>query len=134
MSDSTRVIDGLFDDDGLIGGECSTCDRRHFPKAGHCPWCGAAGPAEVRLSTEGSVWASTTVNAAPPGYIGPVPFGFGVVSLPADGLQVVTRLTTSTGDAPEVGVGDVVRFTTDDVGDGKVAWAFAPVPTAGGGS
>jgi uncharacterized OB-fold protein len=121
MSETTRVVEGLFDDEGLIGGACGACGRRHFPKAGYCPWCGVAEPAEVRLSVGGTVWACTTVNAAPPGYDGPVPFGFGVVSLPDDGLQVVTRLV---GDG--LSVGDAVRFTTDEVGDGKVAWAFGP--------
>lgn len=120
MSETAPVVEGMFDDDGLIGGACEACGRRHFPLAGTCPWCGTAGPTRARLSAAGQVWAGTTVHTAPPGYDGPVPFGFGVVELADDGLQVVTLLT---GDPA---VGDAVRFTTTLVGNGILAWAFAP--------
>ena len=120
MSETGWVIEGLFDADGLIGGSCAACGRRHFPLAGWCPWCGAAAPTECRLSSEGTVWACTTVNAAPPGYEGPVPFGFGVVELPDDGLQVVTLLA----DHDRVQVGDAVRFAPVSVGDGVASWGF----------
>lgn len=126
MSETTWVVEGLFDAEGLIGGSCGSCDRRHFPKAGWCPWCGAEGPVEQRLSTDGTVWACTTVNAAPPGYEGPVPFGFGVVELPADGLQVVTLLA----DHDRVQVGDAVRFAPVEVGDGVASWGFEPTGVA----
>ena len=125
MSETVPVVDGLFDEDGLVGGACDACTRRHFPPAAHCPWCGAAAVTEVRLSTEGSVWSWTTVGNAPPGYDGPVPFGFGVVTLPADGLRVVTLLTET--DPDRLQVGQAVRFTTVSVGEGTSSWAFAPV-------
>lgn len=119
------VVEGLFDEHGLLGGECAGCRRRHFPMAPTCPWCGAAGSVEVRLATEGRLWASTAVRTAPPGYDGPVPYGFGVVELPADGLHVVTLLTES--DPASLHEGDAVQYTTMDVGGGASAWAFAPV-------
>ena len=40
---------------------------------------------EVRLSDVGRLWAWTAVTAAPPGYEGPVPYGFGIVELEAEG-------------------------------------------------
>jgi uncharacterized OB-fold protein len=131
MSETRWVVDGLFDADGLIGGACGACDRRHFPLAGWCPWCGAAEPSEARLSSEGTVWACTTVNAAPPGYEGPVPFGFGVVGLPDDGLQVITLLA----EHDTVRVGDAVRFAPVTVGDGVSSWGFEPAgsPVDGAG-
>ena len=92
MSDAEPVQPGLFSEAGLIGGECASCGRRHFPRATICPWCGHGEVTEVTLSSEGTLWGWTAVNAAPPGYEGPVPYGFGVVELPADGIQVVTRL------------------------------------------
>ena len=110
----------LFDADGLIGGACAACERRHFPVAAWCPWCGAAGATEVRLSTEGTLWAWTAVLAPPPGYQGEVPYGFGVVELPADGLRVITRLTESDVDA--LSFGQPMRFVA---GDG--AWEFEPL-------
>jgi uncharacterized OB-fold protein len=127
MSDVTPVVEGLFDDDGLIGGSCGACARRHFPRAAHCPWCGVTGPETVRLSTNGRVWAWTAVQTAPPGYEGPVPFGFGVVELPDDELRVVTLLTEP--DPAQLAEGDEVRFTVVPVGGGRTSWGFAPVPT-----
>jgi len=127
MSELAPVSDGLFDADGLIGGACGTCEERHFPRAGHCPWCGAASVSTVRLSSEGTLWSWTAVQTAPPGYEGSVPFGFGVVDLPADGLQVVTLLTES--DPELLHVGDAMHFTTVPVGEGVSSWAFAPSAT-----
>ncbi len=124
MSELTPVHDGLFDDEGLIGGSCPACGLRHFPLAGHCPWCGGATVASVRLSTEGRLWSWTAVHTAPPGYEGPVPFGFGVVDLPGDGLQVVALLTES--DPDRLAVGQAMSFTTVAVGDGISSWAFSP--------
>jgi uncharacterized OB-fold protein len=78
----------------------------------------------VRLSDQGTVWAATVVTAAPPGYTGPVPYGFGVVELPADSLRIVTRFTGP------VAPGDPVRYTVATIdGDGDAAtttWAFTP--------
>lgn len=119
----------LFTDDGLLGGLCPACDRKHFPRSEWCPWCGAEGATEVVLSTEGRLWAWTVVKAPPPGYLGEVPFGFGVVDLPADGLQVVTRLTTT--DVGALSVGDPMCFTTEPIGEHHRVWAFAPVVVAG---
>ena len=120
-----RVVDGYFDDDGLIGGECTSCSRRHFPVSASCPWCGADAVVEARLSTEGTVWAQTVVNNPPPGYVGPVPYGFGVVELPADGLQVISLIQGAEDAGPgSIAVGDPVRFIPIDVGEGIVSWGF----------
>jgi uncharacterized OB-fold protein len=118
----------LFSDDGLLGGQCPACDRRHFPRSQWCPWCGAEGATEVVLSDEGRLWAWTTVHAPPPGYLGEVPFGFGVVDLPADGLQVVTRITETDIDALELG--QPMRYVVEPVGEHHRTWAFAPAPGA----
>jgi uncharacterized OB-fold protein len=67
------------------------------------------------------------VTAAPPGYRGPVPFGFGVVEL-GERLRVITRLTEP--DAAALHAGQSMRLVVDEVGedeDGAVtSWAFAP--------
>jgi uncharacterized OB-fold protein len=116
------VHPGLFTEAGLIGGQCGACGRRHFPLAGLCPWCGSDEVSEVLLSSEGTLWGWTAVTAAPPGYDGPVPYGFGVVSLPTDGLQVVTRLVEA--DPATLQRDDAMRFTTVPLSDGTVTWAF----------
>lgn len=142
------VHDGLFDldDDGgitLVGGSCVTCDRPHFPLLDTCPLCGATTVTLLRLSRTGTLWGWTAVTAAPPGYDGPVPFGFGVVELP-EGLRVVTRLTEADPDVltfgqPMAVVADVVATRPAEPGEGAeraetvdevVAWAFAPTPDA----
>lgn len=128
----TPVVDGYFDEDGLIGGACGACGRRHFPRGAHCPWCGAAAPDEVRLSPEGRLWSWTSVGTAPPGYVGPVPFGFGVVELPVDGLAVVTLLTEA--DPTRLREGHAMAFTVVEVGEGATSWAFRPAPEEAGSS
>lgn len=113
-------MEGLFDGEGLIGGSCSTCDRRHFPLGHWCPWCGNETTTEVRLSTEGTLWAWTSVVAPPPGYEGEVPYGFGVVELPTDGLRVISRLTES--DPAALSFGQAMRFRA-----AAGWWEFEPV-------
>jgi uncharacterized OB-fold protein len=112
-----------FSEDGLVGGQCDSCRRRHFPDTEHCPWCGGADVGQVALSRTGLLWGWTTVTAPPPGYEGPVPFGFGVVELPVDGLRVISRLTVA--DPAALRAGQPVAYTVVDLA-GRLAWAFAP--------
>ena len=51
-----------------------------------------------------------------------MPYGFGVVELPDDGLRVVTRLTEPDPSALEVGA--PMRFTVVPLVAGVVTWAF----------
>jgi len=108
---------GLFEVDAagtlrLIAGRCPACARLHFPAAADCPYCSQAGCVQERLGGEGKVWVATVVRSAPPGYAGPVPYGFGVVEL-AEGVRVVTRLLP--GDEP-LAPGTPVRAVADEVG------------------
>jgi len=123
-TEAIPVQEGLFTAAGLVGGECDACGRRHFPLAPTCPWCGRDAVAEVMLSTEGTLWAWTAVTAPPPGYAGEVPYGFGVVELPADHLRVVTRLTEA--DPGRLRAGMPVRFTVVAVAEGLTTWGFEP--------
>lgn len=94
------VLDGSFETDPprLLGTRCAACDRVAFPPHGTCPYCGADRCRPVRLGPSGRLWAWTVVQTRPPGYDGPVPYGFGVVELP-EGVRVVTRLTLPLTDA-----------------------------------
>jgi uncharacterized OB-fold protein len=122
---SERIADGLFDDEGLIGGACGRCAQRHFPLAATCPWCGGDAVTSVTLSTSGTLWAWTAVNAPPPGYEGDVPYGFGVVELANDGLRVITRLTEP--DPSRLAEGMTMRFVVVELSTGKSMWAYERV-------
>jgi uncharacterized OB-fold protein len=126
------VREGLFADgpDGphLLGSRCRECGRSHFPRQDRCPYCSATGAEPVELSPTGTLWAFTAVNAPPPGYLGEVPYGFGVVELD-DGLRVITRLTEP--DPAKLSLGQPMRLVlellhTDDEGRSVVTYAFAP--------
>jgi uncharacterized OB-fold protein len=124
------VHDGLFvggAEPHLIGATCRTCGREHFPTTSTCPYCGSRDVEAGPLPTVGRLWAWTAVTAAPPGYGGPVPYGFGVVEL-GDSLRLVTRITEP--DVAALRVGQEMHLVLDEVGerDGQavVSWAFAP--------
>ena len=118
----------LADDGGLtlLGGYSPSSRLHHFPQMATCPYTGADDVEPARLPDRGTLWAWTAVTAAPPGYTGPVPFGFGVVEL-TGGLRVVTRITEADPAAltfamPMRLVADVIAV--DDDGTEVVAWAF----------
>jgi uncharacterized OB-fold protein len=128
------IHDGLFElgDDGsitLVGGYSPTSRRHHFPLLDVCPYSGADDVERTLLSRAATLWAWTGVTAAPPGYAGTVPYGFGVVELVTERLRVVTRITVADPGSLSLGqpmalVADVVGV--DDTGAELVAWAFAP--------
>ncbi len=80
------------------------------------------------MSPTGRLWAWTAVTTAPPGYRGPVPYGFGVVELP-EGIRVVTRLTEA--DPARLWADQPMRLVVTDLhvdqdGTTVTAPAFAP--------
>lgn len=111
----------------LRAGRCRACGRHHFPAAEDCPYCGGGQVDEAALAGDGRLWAWTAVTSAPPGYQGPVPYGFGVVELP-EGLRVVGRLTEP--DPSRLRLGQAMRLVTEAVpgpdGEPMTVWAFQP--------
>ncbi len=125
------IAPGLFELDEvgsitLVGGWSHLSGHHHFPLGPVCPFTGADDVERVLLPRDGRLWAWTAVTHPPPGYAGPVPYGFGVVELDAIGLRVVTRLTEP--DPARLVEGQRMTLVTDDLGDGVATWAFAPVP------
>ena len=125
------VAPGLFELDGdgsitLIGGFSHVSGRHHFPLGPVCPFTGADDVAAVPLPRDGHLWAWTAVTHAPPGYDGPIPYGFGVVELDGIGLRVVSRLTEP--DPSRLHEGQRMTLVTDDLGAHVAVWAFSPVP------
>jgi uncharacterized OB-fold protein len=128
------VRTGLFCDGDapvLLGSRCAACGSHHFPRHDTCPYCAVEDPQPTELSPRGTLWAWTAVTAAPPGYLGEVPYGMGVVELP-EGIRVITRLTESDPDALTLGQPMglcVVPLHRDAEGNDVVTFAFAPMAT-----
>ena len=125
------ITEGLFElhDDGtiaLVGGYSPTSNRHHFPRLDTCPYTGATDIETVTLSTDATLWAWTAVTAAPPGYAGPVPFGFGVVELEREHLRVITRLTEP--DPAQLTLGQPMQLVAETLpladDTSVVTWAF----------
>lgn len=111
----------------LLGGRCTGCDELHFPRLDQCPYCGADAVEPVQLTDHGTLWGWTTVTATPPGYVGEVPYGFGIVELPG-GLRVVTRLSLP-DDSWTFGQPmrlRVVVLGVDSEGESVAGWEFGP--------
>lgn len=126
------IAAGLFTDgpEGprLLAGRCTACGELHFPRGPVCPYCAGDACEERRVGPRARLWLYTAVTARPPGYRGPLPFGFGVVELDG-GLRVVTRLTEARLDHLRPGL--PVRLVleplhADDDGRPVVSYAFRP--------
>jgi uncharacterized OB-fold protein len=130
----TSIEPGLFrlGDDGsltLVGGFSPTSGLYHFPILDTCPYSGATDVEPRDLSRTGTLFGWTSVSVPPPGYLGQVPYGFGIVELP-EGLRVIGRLTETDVAALRFGrpmrvVADVLH--TGDDGTEVVTWAWEPV-------
>ena len=117
------LLEGAGDDVRLVGGYSPTSGHHHFPLSPVCPYTGADDVERVTLPATGTLWAWTSVTTAPPGYDGPVPYGFGVVELDDIGLRVVGRLTEP--DPHALHDGQPMRLVAETIGDLTV-WAFTP--------
>ena len=115
-----------MDPPALLGVRCDACGRHSFPVAPDCPLCGALDPAPAALSTTGTLWAWTEVTSAPPGYLGAVPYGFGVVELP-EGVRIITRLASPVA---HYGFGRSMRLAFVELpgedGQPVTTWEFRP--------
>jgi uncharacterized OB-fold protein len=129
------VREGLFTDrdpPALLASRCKVCGSVLFPRADACPYCAGEAPEPIELSRPGVLWAWTAVTAPPPGYLGEVPYGIGVVELP-EGVRVIGRLTEA--DPSALSAGQEMELRTVVLGRNSgdeevVTYAFAPVPAA----
>ena len=112
----------------LLGGRCPGCGRFNFPTQALCPYCASDGCETVALSAHGVIEVCTTVTNRPPGYEGPLPFGFGVVELP-EGIRIIARVSDPERTAPGTPVRLVNEvLSTDAEGRAVVTYAFAAAP------
>ncbi len=120
--------DGLFDLQAarLLGGRCPDCGRHNFPVQTLCPYCSGEGCEPVPLSPRGVIEVCTTVRNRPPGYEGPVPFGFGVVELP-EGIRIISRIRRPDEVRPGMPVRLVIEpLFTDAEGREVMTYAYEP--------
>lgn len=112
----------------LLAARCRRCGKYHFPSGETCPYCSADGCTVDAIGARGTIYVHTVVNARPPGYRGPLPYGFGVVEL-TEGLRVVTRLTETSLDVLRAGLAvelEVAPLFTNDAGDEVLSFAYRP--------
>jgi len=112
----------------LLAGHCASCDKYHFPAGTTCPYCSGTECSVEAIGARGTLWLHTVVNARPPGYLGPLPDGFGVVELP-EGLRVVTRLAESRLAELRPGLPvtlEIAPLFTNDAGDEVLSFAYRP--------
>lgn len=108
----------------LVGGYSPSSGLHHFPLAELCPYTGAEDVETVTLSGTARLWAWTAVTSRPPGYEGPVPYGFGIVELERERLRVVGRLTVS--DPAALTFGQAMHVVAEQLPEVGATWAFAP--------
>jgi uncharacterized OB-fold protein len=111
----------------LLGGRCRLCSLLSFPAQELCPYCSADGCEPTPLSPLGVMEVCTTVINRPPGYEGPLPYGFGVVEL-REGIRIIARIR----DPERCSAGKAMRLVldtlhTDAEGREVVTYAFEPV-------
>jgi uncharacterized OB-fold protein len=123
------MIEHGADGASLVGGISPTSGHHHFPLADRCPYSGADDVQRVLLPRTGRLWLWTAVTTAPPGYAGPVPYGFGIVALDGIDLRVVTRLTET--DPAALAEGVAMRLVVEKLpgpdGQPVEAWTFEVV-------
>jgi uncharacterized OB-fold protein len=115
-------------DPHLVGSRCADCRQLHFPPSSTCPYCSGSDCESVRLSNRGILYAYTSVEKAPPGYHGPLPYGFGVVELP-EGIRLISRLAESRVDRLSFGMPVCLvleEIFIDEAGDHVIGWSFEP--------
>lgn len=112
----------------LLAARCAACAKHHFPAATTCPYCSAGECTVEAIGGRGALYLSTVVHARPPGYRGPLPYGFGLVDLP-EGLRVVSRIAEVDLAALRPGVPvtlEIAPLYTNDAGDEVLSFAYRP--------
>jgi len=87
----------------LLGRKCKDCGEYYFGAPRFCLKCTSAQLEPVELSRTGTLDTYTIVHQAPPGWLGPVPYILGVVSLP-EGPRVTAEIVDCPQEAVKVGI------------------------------
>ena len=88
----------------LVGRECRSCGRRHYPPRPACPYCGSRDLVDVELPRTGVVETFTTIYTVMEGFRSRAPVSIAVVRLD-DGTRVLAPVTDlAPGEKPRTGM------------------------------
>jgi uncharacterized OB-fold protein len=92
----------------LLGGRCTRCETRMFPRAEVCPSCMGDPVAEEEMPRAGTLYAYSVLHVGPKRFRRPLAVGY--VDLP-NGVRVFSHLeaheTLATGGEVELDMADV---------------------------
>src|SRR6202045_3055942 len=99
------VGEGLFvkDPPTLLGSRCRACESYTFPATTRCPHCYCSQLEVVSLPNVGRIYSFTISRIPAPGYVGPVPYGLGLVELEV-GMLVTSLLVADPIEHLAIGV------------------------------
>ena len=133
------VAEALFTEtaDGprLLGSKCASCGTPYFPRSAVChnPECRESKIEEASFGPRGTLWSCAIQNYPPPAparYEEPyTPYAMGMVDM-AEGLRVMTRISTDDPEAVQVGAEvELVleRLYVDENGSEVITWKFRPI-------
>jgi len=114
----------------LLGRECRSCGRRHYPPRPACPYCGSRDLVDVALPRTGRVETYTIIYSVMEGFRDRAPHIVALVRLD-DGTLVLAPLTDVEPDEVETGmrVEAVYRRIRADGDHGLIGYgvSFRPV-------
>jgi uncharacterized protein len=111
----------------LVVRQCRECGTRHFMARGQCPSCWSDQLDWVDCSGLGTIYSASVVRRAPtPDFAGIAPYVIALIDLD-EGPRMFANVVGE--GALEVDIGDRVRVTFEDRGDGALIPQFERAPT-----
>ena len=112
----------------LLGSRCPSCGACFFPQRRVCSRCLADELEAAPLSSRGTVYTSTVVHQAAPGF--EVPYALAYVDL-SDGVRVLGQVVGVEPDAVRIGMEvelSLEPFGEDAEGRGLIGYRFHSAP------
>jgi uncharacterized OB-fold protein len=119
----------------LVGRECRSCGRRHYPPRPACPYCGSRDLVDVKLPDRGVVETYTVIRTVMEGFRDRAPHVIALVRLD-DGTRVLAPLTDIDPEDVRTGlrVEAVLRRIRVDGDTGLIGYGIAFRPLLEPGS